>query len=222
MATCKIHSANGITFSEYVGKRLFDIVVSLTLLIFVNWVIVLAWCLAAIDTRRNGFFRQWRIGRFGKPFKVIKIRTMKSDSLNTSTVSTANDARITPLGSILRRTKIDELPQLYNVLFGHMSLVGPRPDVPGYADCLGSDDRIILSVRPGMTGPATLKYRNEELLLAQQKDPERYNREIIFPDKVRINKRYVKDYSFRNDLRFIAATLFPRRFSSEDVHPRGR
>jgi lipopolysaccharide/colanic/teichoic acid biosynthesis glycosyltransferase len=112
------------------------------------------------------------------------------------------------LGRFWRKTKIDELPQLINVLKGDMSFVGPRPDVPGYADKLEGEDRIVLSVRPGITGPATLKYRDEEALLAGQKDPERYNNEVIWPDKVRINKEYIKSYSFKNDLVYIAKTIF--------------
>ena len=124
-----------------------------------------------------------------------------------TTVTTDNDPRITPLGKLFRKTKIDELPQLLNVLVGDMSLVGPRPDVPGFADKLEGEDRIILSVRPGITGPATLKYRNEEEILAAQEDPERYNLEVIYPDKIKINREYVEHYSFAKDLRYILHTL---------------
>jgi lipopolysaccharide/colanic/teichoic acid biosynthesis glycosyltransferase len=159
------------------------------------------------NTGQNGFFTQVRIGRFGKPFKLIKIRTMRDvENLNT-TVTTSNDVRITRLGRFLRKTKVDELPQLVNVLLGQMSFVGPRPDVPGFADKLSNDDRVILSIRPGITGPASLKYRGEEELLASVKDPEKYNREIIYPDKVRENKAYIKNYSFLNDIRYILKTF---------------
>ena len=121
------------------------------------------------------------------------------------------DARVTPAGRFFRRSKIDELPQLFNVLAGSMSFVGPRPDTPGFADALEGEDRIVLAVRPGITGPATLKYRNEESLLAAQPDPERFNREVIYPDKVRLNRRYVECYRFSEDLRLLALTFFTRR-----------
>lgn len=172
------------------------------------WLIALLWIAAAVDTRANGFFVQERIGRFGKRFHVIKLRTMRADPSIHSTVTTAGDARITRFGRLLRRLKLDELPQLVNVLKGEMSLVGPRPDVPGYADALEGEDRVILSVRPGITGPAALKYKNEEILLAGQDDPERYNNDVIWPEKVRLNREYVDNWSFRKDLYYIWRTLF--------------
>jgi len=117
------------------------------------------------------------------------------------------DSRITKSGDFFRNMKIDELPQLFNVLFGTMSFVGPRPDVPGFADKLKGEDRIILSLRPGITGPASLKYRDEESLLAKQKDSERYNRNIIWPDKVEINKIYIKEWSLQKDIEYILKTV---------------
>ena len=152
-------------------------------------------------------FRQVRIGKDGKPFRLVKFRTMVGDQTG-ETVTVAGDARITPLGARLRRYKLDELPELWNVLVGDMSFVGPRPDVPGYADALTGDDREILRLRPGITGPATLKYRNEEELLATVDDPKRYNDEVIFPDKVRINRYYLHHPSFRMDLKMLLATVF--------------
>jgi lipopolysaccharide/colanic/teichoic acid biosynthesis glycosyltransferase len=128
-----------------------------------------------------------------------------------SSVSVAGDARITPLGEKLRRYKLDELPELWNVLIGDMSFVGPRPDVPGYADALTGDDREVLKLRPGITGPASLKYRNEEELLAKVEDPQRYNDEVIFPDKVRLNRYYLHHYSFWMDLKMIFATVLGRK-----------
>ena len=133
---------------------------------------------------------------------------MRSSDTVSTVVTTSTDPRITPLGRFWRRTKIDELPQLFNVLIGNMSFVGPRPDVPGFADLLEGEDRVILSVRPGITGPATLKYRNEESLLASVDDPEAYNREVIFPDKVRINREYIENWSFWRDMRYIFTTIF--------------
>jgi len=126
-----------------------------------------------------------------------------------STVSVYGEDRITPLGQFLRRYKLDELPELWNVFIGDMSFVGPRPDVPGYADLLKGEDRIILSVRPGITGPASLKYRNEEILLSKQTDPQEYNDRVIYPDKVRINKYYINNWSFYLDLKLIYWTLVP-------------
>jgi lipopolysaccharide/colanic/teichoic acid biosynthesis glycosyltransferase len=126
---------------------------------------------------------------------------------NGSTVSVAGENRITPIGAILRRYKIDELPELWNVLIADMSFVGPRPDVPGYADLLQGDDRIVLTLCPGITGPASLKYRDEEELLSTVEDPIRYNDEVIYPDKVRINRYYATHYSFIDDLKIIFCTV---------------
>ena len=201
----------GLPAAAALAKRGFDVALAALGLALASPVILLAWVVASIDTGANGFYAQTRIGRFGRPFRLIKIRTMRPGSDAGSTVTTANDARVTPAGRFLRRTKIDELPQLLNVLAGSMSFVGPRPDTPGFADRLEGEDRVVLAVRPGITGPATLKYRNEEALLAAQADPERYNREVIFPDKVRINRKYVECYRFGEDLRLLALTFFTRR-----------
>lgn len=188
-------------------KRLFDIACSALGLLLFWWLILLAALLARIDTGLNGFFTQQRVGRDGRMFKVIKIRTMKPVDNIVTTVTTDRDARITMIGRFFRKTKIDELPQLINVLFGDMSFVGPRPDVPGFADQLVGEGRSVLSIRPGITGPATLRYRDEEKLLASVDDPERYNREVIFPEKVRINLEYIRNYSLTNDLKYIVKTI---------------
>jgi len=188
-------------------KRAFDIGLSLLVLLTTGWIIVIAWVLSTLETRRNGFFTQLRVGRHGRLFKVIKIRTMRDMPGIDTTVTASSDPRITPLGRFFRKTKIDELPQLINVLLGQMSFVGPRPDVPGFADCLDEDDNIILSVRPGITGPATLKYRGEEELLVRQEDPETYNCDVLFPDKVKVNKAYIENYSFTRDLYYIWKTI---------------
>ena len=177
----------------------------------VLWIILISYILASIDTRTNGLFFQKRVGRNGKIFSFVKIRTMRSDSLFKTNVTTDRDPRITTLGRFLRKTKLDELPQLFHVLLGQMSFVGPRPDVPGFADQLQGDDRIILNVRPGMTGPATLKYRNEEKLLSRYKNPEQYNKEVIFPDKLRINREYVENYKFYKDIKYILQTIIPMK-----------
>lgn len=166
------------------------------------------------------FFVQDRVGKDGRIFRCHKFRTMQVDH-GGSPVSVAGDSRITPFGAKLRHYKIDELPELWDVLVGNMSFVGPRPDVPGYADSLEGDDREILSLRPGITGPATLKYRLEDEMIAEyvaqrraagdsrdmQEIAEEYNDAVIFPDKVRINRYYLHHYSFISDIRMIFATL---------------
>ena len=155
-------------------------------------------------------FRQQRVGRKGRLFTLVKFRTMLVNHGGNS-VSVAGESRITPLGSVLRRWKLDELPELWNVLLGDMSFVGPRPDVPGYADTLTGEDREILQLRPGITGPASMKYRNEEEILSAVENPQKYNDEVIFPDKVRINRLYLHDHSFFLDLKMIVATVLGRR-----------
>lgn len=188
-------------------KRLFDIVLSTLGLLALWWLILLSALIAKVNTGANGFFIQPRVGRYGKVFNVIKIRTMKPVDNIVTSVTTDNDARVTAVGRFFRKTKIDELPQLINVFLGHMSFVGPRPDVPGFADKLVGEERSILSIRPGITGPATLRYRNEEKLLASVDDPERYNREVVFPEKVKLNLEYIRNYSLLNDLKYIVRTI---------------
>ena len=139
-------------------------------------------------------FKQKRVGQHGKLFTMYKFRSM-TVSHSGSSVSVKGESRIPPLGAKLRRYKLDELPELWNVLIGDMSFVGPRPDVPGYADKLEGDDRRMLLLKPGITGPASLKYRNEEELLAEQEDPQWYNDKILFPEKVKINIEYLDHWS---------------------------
>ncbi|MGM9826762.1 MAG: sugar transferase [Muribaculaceae bacterium] len=174
---------------------------------------VLAAVAVAVRVRMPGgpvIFRQKRVGRGGRLFTMYKFRSMTVGH-GGSSVSVAGESRITPLGAKLRRYKLDELPELWNVLIGDMSFVGPRPDVPGYADLLAGDSREVLQLRPGITGPASLKYRDEEELLARQTDPQRFNDEVIFPDKVRINRYYLHNYSFVKDIEMIVCTVLGRR-----------
>ena len=152
-------------------------------------------------------FKQKRVGKDGKLFTMYKFRTMAMEH-GGSSISVAGESRITPLGAVLRKYKLDELPELWNVLVGNMSFVGPRPDVPGYADHLRGEERLILKLRPGITGPASLKYANEETILAYVVDPVRYNDEIIFPDKVKINLDYYYNHTFFGDIRLILQTIF--------------
>ncbi|MCD7942983.1 MAG: sugar transferase [Bacteroides intestinalis] len=152
-------------------------------------------------------FKQRRVGQYGRLFTMYKFRSMTVNHSGSS-ISVKGERRITPLGAVLRRYKLDELLELWNVLIGDMSFVGPRPDVPGYADKLEGNDRKILQLKPGITGPASLKYRNEEKLLAEQDDPQRYNDEVLFPDKVRINIEYLDNWSFGYDIKIIIYTVF--------------
>lgn len=188
-------------------KRLFDIVLSVLGICMAWWLIVLAWIVASIETKSNGLFMQERIGKEGKPFLLFKIKTMRPTDGVDTTVTTSGDIRITKSGELFRKTKIDELPQIFNVLFGSMSFVGPRPDVPGFADKLEGNDRVILTIRPGITGPASLKYKDEEEILSQQKESEQYNRNVIWPDKVSINLNYIKEWSLKKDIMYIVKTV---------------
>jgi lipopolysaccharide/colanic/teichoic acid biosynthesis glycosyltransferase len=168
----------------------------------------LAWIAARISSGSGGFFRQQRVGRDGRLFRIVKLRTMRPVA-ETTTATARSDPRITGTGAWLRRLKLDELPQLWNVLVGDMSLVGPLPDVPGFADRLDGESRALLTLRPGITGPATLAFKHEEELLDGVADPERYNSEVIYPAKVEMNLRYLRGYSFRHDLVLILATFLP-------------
>ncbi|MBQ3998579.1 MAG: sugar transferase [Paludibacteraceae bacterium] len=187
-------------------KWLFDRTMALIGLLFL-WPVLLTVALL-IKCKMPGpvLFVQQRVGKDGKLFACHKFRSMTVGH-NGSSVSVAGEARITPLGAKLRKYKLDELPELWDVFIGNMSFVGPRPDVPGYADKLAGEDRIILSLRPGITGPATLKYRKEEELLAQVGNPQQYNDEVIYPDKVRINRYYAEHYSFATDIKMILCTV---------------
>lgn len=203
-------------------KFVFDRVVALLGLI----VLALPLAVVAVLVKRSNpaepvLFSQVRVGRHGKLFKIHKFRTMTNEKEVTN-IAYPNRARITPLGAKLRRHKIDELPELWDVLIGNMSFVGPRPDVPGYADKLEGNDRVVLEMRPGITGPATLKYSNEEKQIEEyvkqakahgdQRSEDAiavwYNDEEIYPDKVRINCDYYWNYSFFKDVKIIFNTIF--------------
>ena len=189
-------------------KYLFDRTASLVGLL-VLWPILIVISLLIKMKMPGGpvIFKQRRVGRNGKLFTMYYFRSM-TVCLSWSSVSVAGESRITPFGSILRKYKLDELPELWNVLKGDMSFVGPRPDVPGYADRLQGEDRLILKLRPGITGPASLKYANEEEILALVSNPVKYNDEVIFPDKVRINLNYYHKHTFWGDIRLIFQTIF--------------
>lgn len=194
-------------------KWIFDRIASLIGLLLV-WPVLLVVAILIKIKMPGGpaFFTQQRVGRHGRLFTMHKFRSM-TVSHSGSSVSVAGEARITPLGAKLRKYKLDELPELWDVLIGNMSFVGPRPDVPGYADQLKGDDRRVLELRPGITGPASLKYRDEEELLAKVENPIEYNDTVIYPDKVRINLYYLNHYSFVKDMQMILCTVLGKRMN---------
>lgn len=189
-------------------KRVFDFLVSLMGLFLFTPLLVLLSLLIKFTSKGTIFFIQERVGENGVFFKMIKFRSMQMIQDSDITISVKGDMRVTKVGSFLRRYKLDELPELWNVLVGDMSLVGPRPDVPGYADFLKGEDRNILKLKPGITGPASLKYANEEEILSRQENPKEYNDEIIYPDKVRINLDYYYQSNLWIDIKIIFATIF--------------
>ena len=188
-------------------KRIIDVFVSILGLTILSPLFLLLSIFVKISSRGPVFFIQKRVGQDGKIFKMIKFRTMYINQTSDCTISIKGDDRITRLGRFLRKYKLDEFPELINVMIGDMSLVGPRPDVCGYADRLVKADRDILKIRPGITGPASLKYINEEEILAKQDDPQTYNDEVIYPDKVKINLDYYKNQSIWLDFKIIFATI---------------
>lgn len=188
------------------AKTIFDYLLSIIIFPILLPLLVLLIGLATLDTGEFGLFSQTRIGKNGKPFSIFKIRTMKGKHL--SSITTENTHQITAIGKFLRNSKLDEIPQILNLLLGHMSFVGPRPDVPGYADKLEGEDRILLTIKPGITGPAQLAFKNEEEILNIQTDPKKYNDQIIWPQKVAINKEYIQNWSLASDLKYIFKTIF--------------
>ena len=215
-------------------KIVFDKVVSLVGLIILSPVLLIVALLIKWKMPGPILFCQQRVGRYGRIFTVYKFRTMTvkaeasvaSRNSEATSIASQEQSRITPLGEKLRRYKLDELPELWNVLKGDMSFVGPRPDVPGYADQLQGEDREVLLLRPGITGPASLKYRNEEDILeavdeALQKGRsglpigittvQEYNDNVIYPDKVRLNRYYLHHYSFIKDIKMIVCTVLGKR-----------
>lgn len=202
------------------GKYLFDKVVSFFGLVCLSPVFLIVAIL--IKKRMPGgpvIFKQQRVGQYGRLFTVFKFRSMNVAGEGRTSIASEEEDRITPLGKTLRRYKLDELPELWNVLKGDMSFVGPRPDVPGYADKLKGKDRDILKLKPGITGPASLKYRQEEDLLNSVANPQEYNDKVIYPDKVRLNLYYLEHYSFFKDIEMIVCTVLGKkmRYAGEEI-----
>lgn len=179
------------------SKRLFDFLLSLILLTMLWPLFLVLLIIAALDTSSNGFFIQKRVGQYGKIFKIYKIRSYHK-----------NHHRLSSFGKFIRVSKLDEIPQLINILIGDMSFVGPRPDIQGYYDVLQGEDRLILNLKPGITSEASIKYKNENRILENQQFPLVYNDTIIFPDKVKMNLQYYYNKTFIGDLLIILKTVF--------------
>ncbi len=184
-----------INFS-IVLKRIFDLVFSVILLFALFPLIFLLILITSFDTKNYGLFFQKRLGKHQKVFTIVKFRTI------------SNKNSISKVGGFIRKYKFDELPQLVNIILGNMSFVGPRPDTPSFFNLVKDQDTaLFFSVKPGLTGPASIKYRNEEKTLLLQENPEKYNLEVIWPDKLKINNQYVKSWSFAKDIYYIFKTL---------------
>ena len=196
--------------SWWIPKRIFDFSVSFIGLIVLSPLIAGVAVLVRATSNGPVLFTQLRVGRHGKCFKCYKFRTMVSGADAFGSITTATDSRITEVGKVLRRYKLDELPQLWNVLTGKMSFVGPRPDVPGYIDSLDGNDCQILELLPGITGPATLIFNDEAQLLKEVNDTKAFNDQVIYPEKVRLNISYKERGSFFKDIGYIIATVAPR------------
>lgn len=196
--------------SREIGKRLLDLVVSSVGLLLLSPLLLLIALVIKLDTPGPVFFRQWRIGRHGVPFRIFKYRTMRTSAGNDGPLITVDgDRRVTRAGRYLRRYKLDELAQLIDVLRGTMSLVGPRPEVPRYVASFPHEHRaLILSVRPGITDPASVAFADEAELLRRSDDPERTYIENILPRKLELSAEYIRNSSMTADIRLIARTVF--------------
>ena len=196
------------SFYANYGKRVLDILSATAGLILLSPVLGLVACCIKLTSRGPVLYRQVRIGQGGRPFQILKFRSMTMQTSNRDlSITIAGDSRVTPVGKFLRQYKVDELPQLWNVIQGNMSLVGPRPEVPVYIAEYTPEQRVVLSVRPGITDPASLAYRHEEEILAGQSDPEQFYRTKILPDKLARNKAYLEKITLQNDIRIIVKTI---------------
>lgn len=189
-------------------KRLFDIVFSFVGIVILSPVLVIISLIVALSSKGGSFYKQKRVGKGNKDFTLYKFRSMRVDSDKQSLITIGNkDSRVTPIGYYLRKYKIDELPQLFNVLKGDMSFVGPRPEVRYYVDMYTDRQKQVLNVRPGITDPASIAFRNENELLAQQPNPKQYYITSIMPEKLRINLEYINNRSFSKDIKIILQTI---------------
>jgi len=198
--------ANGF-YPKY-GKRALDICAAMAGLIVLSPLLLFVACCIRLTSRGPVLYRQIRIGQGGRPFKILKLRSMTVQNSDTDLqITVAGDSRVTAVGKLLRRYKVDELPQLWNVLRGDMSLVGPRPEVAVYVGEYTPEQQMVLSARPGITDPASLAYRHEEEILAGQADPEQFYRREILPDKLARNREYLEKITFQNDIRIVMKTI---------------
>jgi lipopolysaccharide/colanic/teichoic acid biosynthesis glycosyltransferase len=194
-------------FYAKTGKRMFDCVAAAIGLLLLFPVLLALSLMVKLSSPGPVFYRQQRVGRGGKLFRIAKFRSMSEDADKRGpAITSAGDHRITALGRLLRRHKLDELPQLWNVLKGEMSLVGPRPEVPFYVESYSDSQRRVLAVRPGITDPSSILYRHEEQVLGDQPDPDRYYREVLLPDKLNLNLEYLSRVSFSYDLSLLLRT----------------
>ena len=190
-------------------KRIFDIFFAFIGIVFLTPFFLIISLLIIIDSKGGIFYKQERIGRHGSMFKVFKFRTMRPDSFSKGALTVGSrDPRITNIGYYLRKYKLDELPQLFNVLFGDMSFVGPRPEVKKYTDLYNEEQKKVLSVRPGITDYASIKFRNENDLLSETDEPEKLYIDVIMPEKLKLNMQYIQDNSVFKDIRIIFVTIY--------------
>ena len=216
--SCPMTRPGEHTFYTKCGKRMFDSVATTIGLVALAPLMLVLTILVKLTSRGSVFYRQERVGRGGKIFRIVKFRSMFEDADKRGpAITSAGDHRITALGRLLRRFKLDELPQLWNVLNGEMSLVGPRPEVPRYVESYSPSQRRVLTVRPGITDPASIFYRQEEDVLGAQRDPDRYYRDVILPDKLSMNLGYLDRISFSYDLLLVLRTtssiFIPKRIT---------
>lgn len=189
-------------------KRLFDLVLAIIgILISIPLFIIIS-ILIKLNSEGKIIFKQIRITKNGKKFKILKFRTMRENTEKQGQITIGEDNRITSIGKILRRTKLDELPQLFNILIGDMSFVGPRPEVPKYVELYSDEDREILSVRAGITDYASIYFSNESEILGKEQNPEQYYIEKIMPHKIKLNKKYLREIGFVVDIKIIILTIF--------------
>jgi lipopolysaccharide/colanic/teichoic acid biosynthesis glycosyltransferase len=206
-APCSLTRRMEHTFYAKSGKRMFDFVAAAIGTLVLSPALLVLLLLVKLTSPGPVFYRQERVGRNGKSFRIVKFRSMFEDADKRGpAITSAGDHRITALGRLLRRFKLDELPQLWNVLRGEMSLVGPRPEVPCYVESYSDSQRRVLAVRPGITDPGSIRYRHEEQVLGDQPDPDRYYREVVLPDKLNLNLEYLSHMSFSYDLSLLLRT----------------
>ncbi len=204
-----------LPYGSRVLKRGLDLAVAIAIAPLVLPLMIVV-AIGARASTGKPFFVQTRVGLWGEPFKVYKICSMRAEAEHSTNVTTTNDARITPFGRFIRRAKLDELPQLWNVLRGEMSFVGPRPDVSEVYENLPRGDEIVLCLKPGITGLASVVYRDEEVQLAEVDDPEAVYRDVVFPNKIKINKTYIANYTLLLDIKIMIASIVP--FGFKDHH----